>query len=115
MNESTGKWRSIWFYVHLLLVILSWVGPFLISWYLIVPVYLVVIIQFFIFDRCLMNSRHGLHEEEDKTFYSNMFESMGMQTNRKMIKGFVRPYLYIVLSAITLLMQPGLHFKPLWF
>lgn len=112
---SKSPITSAWFYFHLVVVILSWAGPFLVSWYILDPVYILVIVQFIIFDRCLVNARHGLHEGEDRTFYSELFESMGLKPKRRPLKIFVRRYLYILLSIAAILIQEGLHFKPLWF
>ncbi len=105
------------FWFHLLITILAWVGPFLFSWYLMVTAYGLVLLQFLIFNRCLLNARHALDTETDKetTFYSYLFEQIGYYPNRKTLKLIVRRYLYIILSLVTVLWQVVLGFEPVLF
>lgn len=100
------------FIVHLFLVLIAWLGPFVFPWYLMVLGYGVVVGQFFYYKRCLMNEAHGLDDSGDHTFYSHLFEKMGMHPNRKKLKDFVRGYLYIILGIFTLILQLGIGFKP---
>ncbi len=100
------------FIVHLVLVIIAWVGPFVFPWYLMVPGYLIIVAQFIRYKRCLMNEAHGLDDSGDHTFYSHLFERMGIRVNRKKLKNFVRGYLYIILAAFTLFLQLGIGFQP---
>jgi len=62
------------FIVHLILVIIAWVGPFVFPWYLMVPGYLIIVAQFIRYKRCLMNEAHGLDDSGEHTFYSHLFE-----------------------------------------
>ena len=80
-----------------------------------VSVYSLVIAQFIIFKRCLMNKKHGLEESEDHTFYAELFELMGFQPNRRALKTFIRNYLHVILAVFTLIWQVGLGFEPLLF
>lgn len=100
------------FIVHFILVIIAWLGPFVFPWYLMVLGYSVVLGQFFYYKRCLMNGAHGLDDSGDHTFYSHLFEKMGLYVNRKKLKDFVRGYLYIILAIFTLILQLGIGFKP---
>jgi uncharacterized membrane protein (DUF4010 family) len=103
------------FWFHLILTILALTGPFLFSWYLMVPAYLIVLLQFAVFKKCLMNDTHDLDDGEDATFYSTLFESMGFSPNRKVLKLIVRRYLYIVMSIVTLAWQLWLGHAPILF
>ena len=63
-----------------------------------------------------MNKKHGLEESDDyRTIYSELFELMGFQPNRRKLKAFIRKYLHIILAIITLIWQVGLGFEPLLF
>lgn len=103
------------FLLHMVFLVLSWIGPFLFSWQLMVLAYGITIVQFLIFKRCLMNATHELDDSEDHTLYSQVFESLGFHPNRKKLKKFVRGYLYFLLAIFTLIWQLGLGMKPLLF
>lgn len=101
--------------LHLLAVIATWLLPFLINWKLAVLVYAVVMIQFAIFGKCLMNEHHGLAESGDRIFYTDFLEKMGFRPNPARLKLFVRSYLYPGLAVVTLLWQLVLGNEPLLF
>lgn len=103
------------FWLHLTVTILAWIGPFLFSWRLMVLAYLMVLAQFYFFNRCLMNARHDLAEENDNTFYAFLLERAGFRPNRKILKFFIRKILYLLLALFTLVWQVGLGFRPLFF
>jgi hypothetical protein len=103
------------FWLHLVVTIGAWVAPFLLSWYIIVPIYALVVIQFLIFGRCLVNEKHELGEADDMTFYAYLFEAIGIPVNRKRLKWYVRRMFYQVLSVFTLIWQLLLGNEPLWF
>lgn len=113
-RQTTGSHNfSFWF--HLFITILAWVGPFLFSWYLMLIAYGTVVLQFMVFNKCLLNKHHDLHDENDNTFYSYLFEQMGMTVNRARLKRFVRRYVYILLAAFTILWQVVAGVEPLLF
>lgn len=114
MDEQTVKSEhNFTFWFHVVVTLLAWIGPFLITWKLMVPAYLVVLLQFVIFKRCLLNSRHALSDAGDTTFYSYLFEQIGYRPNRKTLKLWVRRYFYVILSAFTLFWQVLLGVEPL--
>ncbi len=103
------------FWVHLFVTSLAWVGPFLFSWYLMILAYIVVQMQYQVFNRCLMNEGHELGEEDHNTFYHYIFTKMGMTLERKVVKKFVRERLNYILGAIAIFWQVYLGFEPLLF
>ena len=103
------------FVVHLFITLLAWVAPFLFSWKILVPVYGIVLLQFAVFGRCLMNKEHDMEESDDATFYSHLFEKMGLQPNRSRMKFYVRKVIYPVLSGVAVFWQEGLGIAPLLF
>ena len=117
MSQTTPSSSShnFTFWFHLLITLLAWVGPFLFSWYLMVTAYLLVVLQFIIFGRCLLNARHDLADDNDATFYSYLFEKIGYYPHRQTLKHWVRRYVYLILAGITLLWQLVLGFEPLLF
>ena len=113
--ESYSNLEKFYFFIHLLAVIVAWTGPFLFSWKIMIPIYILVSVQFYIFKSCLMNKHHGLDENNDHTFYAELFELMGYQPNRRKLKTFIRRYLNIALISVTLIWQVGLGFEPLLY
>lgn len=115
INKQVSSDHNAVFWFHVLITALAWIGPFLFSWYLMVPAYLIVLLQFLIFKRCLLNGSHKLDDSSDTTFYSYLFEKLGIHVNRSTLKVWVRRYFYVILSAFTLLWQLVLGIEPLLF
>lgn len=114
MNIQTLR-SEFFFWLHLLITVLAWVAPFLFSWQWSLPVYAVVMLQFAVFGRCLMNKEHQLEEDDHATFYSHLFEKMGFQPNRQRLKFYVRKVCYPVLVAAAIVWQEVLKVEPLLF
>lgn len=94
------------FYLHLALVIISWCLPFVVDWRLAWAAYGIVLLQFWIFDRCLLNKEHGLDDTgSDETFYSFLLEKMGFRFSRSKVKKFVRFWLLLGLAAVAWMWQ----------
>lgn len=77
--------------------------------------YGIVTLQFIIFKRCLLNSKHALDDQKDVTFYTYIFESFGITLNRKRLKLWVRNIIYPVLGVFSYIWQEVLNFDPLLF
>jgi hypothetical protein len=104
------------FWFHLFITVLSWFAPFLFTWYLPIAVYIIVLCQFFVFGRCVLNRVHALSDEStDYTFYGYLLETVGFEVNHRKVKRFVRFYLYFILTAVTLTWQLVLKNAPLMF
>lgn len=111
-KASTTSSR-LWFWFHFLLVVLAWTGPFLFDWYLMVTAYGLVLLQFVVFNRCLVNAKHDLVEQDtDNTFYAELLESAGIHLPKKPLKYFVRTWLYVILGAIAFLIQVYGQYTP---
>lgn len=107
--------QKFFFWLHLFVTLLAWAAPFLFFWKWLVPVYGMVMLQFAVFGRCLMNEQHGLQEGEDQIFYTELLEKMGFRPNRRTVKHLVRRWLYPVLAAVTIAWQWGLGKPALLF
>ena len=110
----TGSF-GLMFWIHLFITLLSWVAPFMFSWYYLLPVYWTVMLQFWVFNRCLMNNEHALGEDDDMTFYAHILELVGFNFNRAKVKFFCRRLLYPFLTAVTLIWQVVLGNAPTQF
>lgn len=105
----------IWFIIHLIFLFASWAAPFLVTWKFLIPIYSLVLLQFVVFKRCLMNSEHGLDDSDDHTFYAELMEKMGFKPNRKKVRGFVRSWIYLALVVVAFLWQVVLENEPILF
>ncbi len=103
------------FWLHLFVTLLAWVAPFLFSWKLSLPVYGMVMLQFSVFGRCLMNEQHGLREEDNRIFYTDLLEKMNFTPDRALVKYLVRRLLYPTLALVALGWQLLLGQEPLVF
>jgi len=104
------------FWLHVLLVIFAWVGPFFFSWYLMVGIYIILMLQFLVFGRCLVNKAHGLEDlSDDKIFYTELLNLMGFYPNQKRLKFFVHRILYIILGIVAYVWQVVLAHEPILF
>jgi hypothetical protein len=103
------------FALHLFFVIASWCVPFLFDWRLVCAVYTVVMLQFWVFGRCLMNEGHGTDDVgSDETFYAQLLERLGFRFSRSAVKTVVRKWLLPVLGLVAIGWQVGLGKSPLW-
>ncbi len=103
------------FWVHLAISLIGPFAPFLVSWYLIIPVYAGIFIQFIFFNRCLMNEKHSLSEDKENTIFSYIFEQFGWKHNTVKVTFFVRKLMYPILIIITIIWQLLLNQSPLLF
>ncbi len=112
-NTQISSEFNFTFWVHLLIMIMAWIGPFLVYWPWMVGAYLIVQFQFFYFDRCIMNQAHGINDvasndQDSLTFYAYLLESLGFRPDRKKLKFLARKVFNYCLIAFTLLWQVAL-------
>lgn len=115
MDDKLASKHNFMFWIHLLITVLAWVGPFLFSWQIMCVAYTIILLQFLVFNKCLLNAKHELTDSVDSTFYSYLFESCGMTVNRRLIRIIARRYLYFVLGFIAWFWQSYLGHEPLLF
>jgi Na+/glutamate symporter len=116
MQAKISSNYGLIFWFHLFITVLSWFAPFLFTWYIPIAVYAIVLLQFFVFGRCVLNRVHDLTDEQnDSTFYAFLMETVGFRVNYAKVKRFVRFYLYFILTGITLMWQLVLDNAPLLF
>lgn len=116
--STKGSTLNTAFWLHLLLLIAGWTGPFLISWPYMVIGYVLIFLQFLVFKKCLVNDLHDLNDNNYYTFYTFLFECVGINLTppqEKKLFIFVRRPLYPILISFTLFWQLYLGFEPLLF
>jgi len=92
--------HNIWFWLHVGITALAWMAPFIFVWFLTLPVYLLVWLQFKFYDRCFMNASHKL-EDKEVTFYSYLLHQLSIKHNEEKLTLLVRNELYLILAAIS--------------
>ncbi len=115
LDLNLTPWQRVIFIFHLFIMVLAWVAPFLFSWYLVVPIYLLLIVQFAVFGRCLLNKAHNLEGERGSTLYVYVFDYLNIKVNRDKLNYFIHKPFYIILTVITLTWQLVLGFMPVLF
>ena len=63
-NGSFG----LMFWFHLFITVLSWFAPFMFTWYYLLPVYWTVMLQFAVFNRCLVKKGYKNLRQKNFTF-----------------------------------------------
>lgn len=114
-NTKINSSLNTAFWFHLFITLLAWIGPFLFSWYLMITAYGIVMLQFQIFGRCLLNKSHDLKDQNDATFYSVVFDLIGIPYDAARLKYWVRNWFYPLLALFTILLQLVLNIEPLLF
>lgn len=115
LNLNLKPWQRVVFILHLAITFLAWFAPFLVSWFIIVPVYLLIFLQFVFFGRCLLNKSHNIDSKHGDTIYSYIFDYLHIAVDKEKLSYFIHKPLYLLLSLVTLVWQVGLGFKPLLF
>lgn len=114
-DKPVNSVLNLAFWFHLFITLLAWIGPFLFSWYWMLSAYAIVVIQFMIFGRCLLNKSHGLKDENSATFYSVLLDLVNIRHDPARVKYWVRKWVYPLLGLVTLILQFLLGWKPLLF
>ena len=115
MQSPSGVQHNTTFWVHLFITLLAWVGPFLFTWWLLALAFAVVLLQYRVLNKCVMNAGHGIDESNGDTFYSYLFTRMGVAHDKHTVKRIVRSCLYPVLATLAWLLQGPGGFEPLLF
>lgn len=103
------------FWLHLFLTMLSWFIPFIFWWPIVLVAYATVLMQFVVFNRCIMNKEHALDDDENFTFYAFLLERIGFKPDHVKTKKIVRKWIYVFLASVTILWQIVLQKEPLFY
>ncbi len=106
---------NLGFWIHALVTLLAWIGPFLFNWKVMLVCYLIVFLQHVVLGKCLLNDTHGTAEEDHNTFYSLVFESLGFHPDKKRLHFLARKIFVPGLALFTVFWQVYLGFVSLIF
>ena len=103
----------IW--IHAIEIVLIWLSPILISWWLIIIGIGLYYLQILIFGDCVMTRRQFKIKKRGVTFYYFILVKLGFKPDMykvRWVADYVMPYVILV---IALILQLSLHFQPLIF
>jgi len=112
-NVSSNMNSMYW--LHVILTLITWIGPFCFSWYLMLPAYILLLLQFKVLGKCILNERHALDDSEEDTFYAFLIQQLGFTPNKKEVKAFVRGPLIFMFITATIIWQLFLKMPALLF
>lgn len=93
------------FYIHLILIIIAYSSPFLFNWKLIALGIIILFIEYFLFEGCILTNIQFGKKQKDLTFYTIYLELLGFKFNRKKLKFFIRYIMPFIVLAISLIWQ----------
>lgn len=102
------------FWLHLILIILAYLSPFLVSWWLISIGILVLWIQYFLVKGDLITQAQ-FGKDPEMTFYTPYLEKMGFKFNRRSFLVFIRYIMPLIVLTVALIWQVWLGNRPFWF
>ena len=91
--------------IHLVLVILIWISPFILNWKWIlfgVAIQKALAIKF---KGCILTNIQFKEQAEEMTYYTYLLEKMGFSPNRKTMRFLSKYVIPIMILAITFIWQ----------
>ncbi len=112
MNDKKIKYFGFVFWIHLLLVVLAYLSPFLFNWKLILVSIVFLFAQYAMIGGCVLN-KIQFGNTKDVTFLYPYLKMIGLDLNPKKFKIFIRYYLPFILFFISIIWQVVLNKNPL--
>jgi len=92
---------GLYFWIHFILILLAYSSWFLFSWWLVVLGSIVLWIQYWIFEGCILTKLHLGKAEGEFAFVAYYFEKINLRFDRKKLTFFIRhivPFAFIFLA-----------------
>jgi len=102
IKKIDKKFESITF-LHLLIIILLWVSPFLFNWRLIILGIFLYYLQLMIFGNCILTKMEFKQKKREITMYSFVLEKLGFNVNRGkivLLADYVFPWVILLISLV---------------
>ncbi len=112
-QKKNVKYFGFIFWIHLLLILFAYLSPFLFDWRVIVLGSVVLIIQYYLFDGCLLNKAQ--FNDTSEVFLYPYLTMLGLKINRYFFRIFIRYVLPIILVVFAIIWQVILGIDPLIF
>lgn len=100
----------IWLYLHLIVILLSWLSPLLFSWQIVLIGSVMYIISGLTFNSCILTR---LQFGDNRSFYQHYFHQLGFTLTRSQISLYFGRLLPISLIVLAYIWQVLLHHDPL--
>jgi len=92
------------FWIYLILILLVWTSPVLLSWKIIFLFIILYYFQLFVFGDCILTKRQFKTKKRSETFYSYYLEKLGLRINKEKLVFFldyVLPWLLLVIAYVV--------------
>lgn len=103
---------GLWFWIHILLLIPGYLSPVLIDWKLIVAGVVILQIQYWVIDGCIL-TRLQMGKDKNETFIWYYLRKIYPHLNPGTTKFFIRVVVPISLVVIALILQIKFRLEPL--
>ena len=102
------------FWIHLFIIAIVLLSPFLFSWYFIILGIIIHVLQTLVFNGCIVTyAQFGT--QKDMTFYYHYLKMLGINFNKRKLNLFLTWKLPWIILAFALIWQIILEIKPIWF
>jgi len=102
------------FWIHLILIVLAYSSPFLVSWWLIILGILILWVQYY-FAKGDLITQAQFGKDLEMTFYTPYIEKTGLKINRRLFLIFIRYIMPFIVLALATVWQVWLGNRPFWF
>lgn len=101
-------------FLHILLITLVWMSPFLVRWEIIVYGYILYLLQLYLIGDCILTRAQFKTRSREKTFYSYLLDCVGVHLPIHYIRNLVDYVLPVLLIGTGFLLQKIYGFEPLF-
>ncbi|MEK6892689.1 MAG: hypothetical protein AABX07_00635 [Nanoarchaeota archaeon] len=98
------------FWMHLVLVLIYYLTPFLFSWKIVILIALFILLQYKFLGDCFLTNLE--FQQEDKTFFEHYLNKIGISISKKNIDFIAKYIVPFVLPAIAIIWQVLLRHAP---
>lgn len=104
------------FILHIFIIVLVYLSPFLLSWKIILFFIGLYYLQLLIFGNCILTIKQFKEKNRDTTLYSYILNKLGFNPDKRKVRIAVDYFIPWIILAISLVWQTVLnHDAFLWF
>jgi len=113
MKTKKQKDFGLIFFIHLFLIILFYLSPFLVNWKIVTLTVVLILLQYKFLGDCIFTKAE--FKDKDKGFFEHYLKKIGINISKKQVD-FLSIYVVpILLPLAAIIWQVLLKHKPLWF
>jgi len=102
-NTSNNKSFGIYFFTHLVLILLFLSSPFFLSWRAILILIILYYLQIFLLGNCFISKLEFKENIRNTTFYSHYLSKLGINVDKRktrLVVDYVIPWLIFFIALI---------------